>query len=106
MKIVITTKKMALALVLSLALGGGATHASAWVSSSTAAYTEVTGALLESNGVDSNGGERYASESDAGEYGEYNAQTCAALYGTAICAAFERCMAAYGFNACYERFTQ
>lgn len=101
-----TTTKWSMAVVIGLSLGSVGSNALAdggWVSSSTAAYTEITGALLESNGVDAS-----ADVADAGEPGadSYDPYTCAAAYGDAFCAAFERCMAAHGFRACYERFSE
>lgn len=83
--------------------GSGALAENGWVSASTAAYTEVAGALLESNGADAGAEVAYVVESGSDSYDPY---TCAAAYGDAFCAAFERCMAADGFDACYERFSQ
>jgi hypothetical protein len=102
--------KWSMALVIGLSLGSIGPNALAnggWVSSSTAAYTEVTGALLESNGMGA-GADAGAEVAHAGEPGadSYDPYTCAAAYGDAFCAAFERCMAAEGFKTCYERFSQ
>ncbi len=36
----------------------------------------------------------------------YDPYTCAAAYGDTFCAEFERCMNAYGFDACYVRFNR
>lgn len=103
----ISTTKWSMVVAIGLILGGVGSSAlaqdGAWASSTTAAYTEVAGALLEANGVNASTEVAYASEPGADSYDPY---TCAAAYGDAFCAAFERCMAAHGFNACYERFSQ
>lgn len=36
----------------------------------------------------------------------YDPYTCAAAYGDSFCADFERCMSAYGFEACHKRFNR
>ncbi|MFZ1642842.1 MAG: hypothetical protein WAV07_15695 [Candidatus Contendobacter sp.] len=98
--------KWSMVAALGLVLGGvgpGALATGGWVSSSTVAHTEVAEASLESNGVDTRTDVAYASEPGADSYDPY---TCAAAYGDTFCAAFERCMAAHGFSACYERFSQ
>ena len=92
----------AIGLTLS-SLGAGVRADSGWVSASTAAYTEATGALLHSNSADTSTEVAYADELGADSYDSY---TCVAAYGDAFCAAFERCMAAHGFRACYERFSR
>ncbi|HRD67368.1 MAG TPA: hypothetical protein PKY50_14575 [Candidatus Competibacter sp.] len=91
----------AIGLVLGCA-GSGALANDSRVSS-TAAYTETAGALLESNGADTDTEVAYVIESKSDSYDPY---TCTAAYGDAFCAAFERCMAAHGFEVCYERFSQ
>lgn len=103
-----TQKKAKWSMVAAIGLafgcaGSGALAEGGWVSSSTAAYTEVAGALLESNGADAGAEVAYVIEAGSDSYDPY---TCAAAYGDAFCAAFERCMAAHGFDACYERFSQ
>ena len=99
-----TMKKWAVVAAIGLMLGG----ASAWAEEggtpfSTVAYTEVASAPLESSGVDD--GARVAQADDPGA-DSYDTYTCAAAYGDRFCAAFERCMVAHGFRACYKRFSQ
>lgn len=101
-----TTTKRSMALALGLILGGigqvALAQDGAWISSSTAAYTEVAGTLLASNGADE---DRYAYPTGTAD-DRYDPYTCAAAYGDAFCAAFERCMAVHGFETCYERISQ
>lgn len=74
-----------------------------WVSASTAAYTEVTGALLETHVAENSQDVVFVFEPGNDSYDPY---TCAAAYGDEFCDAFESCMAAHGFDKCYERFSQ
>ena len=83
--------------------GSAALAAGGWVSSSTAAYTEVTGALLETNVADNSAGVVFVFEPGNDSYDPY---TCAAAYGDEFCDAFERCLAAHGFDRCHKRFSQ
>lgn len=101
-----TTAKWAMAAAIGLILGGGDAGARAddgWASSSTVAYTETAGAPLEPNGVNARVDVAHAADPGGDSYDPY---TCAAAYGDTFCAAFERCMAAHGFRACYKRFSQ
>ncbi|MDG4551319.1 MAG: hypothetical protein P9F19_08210 [Candidatus Contendobacter sp.] len=101
-----TTKKWAVVAAIGLLFGG--VGASAWaeeggVSFSTVAYTEVADASPEASGADNRARVAHADDPGADSYDPY---TCAAAYGDGFCAAFERCMVAHGFRACYKRFTQ
>jgi hypothetical protein len=90
---------------IGLALCGAGSTALAdggWISASTAAYTEVAGALLETQVADNGADVVFVSEPGNGSYDPY---TCAAAYGDEFCDAFERCLAAHGFDRCYKRFS-
>ena len=73
------------------------------ISASTAAYTEVTGALLETHVAENSPDVVFVFEPGNDSYDPY---TCAAAYGDEFCDAFERCLAAHGFDRCYKRFSQ
>lgn len=68
----------------------------------TDSYSEATGALA-TNSADTRMEIAYIPESGNDRYDPY---TCAAAYGDEFCTAFERCMATYGFDRCYARFSQ
>ena len=89
---------LALGCTGSIALANGG-----WISASTAAYTEVTGALLETHVAENSPDVVFVFEPGNDSYDPY---TCAAAYGDEFCDAFERCLAAHGFERCYKRFSQ
>lgn len=95
---------MAAAIGLALGCAGsGALANDGWVFSSTVASIEVASAMLKSNDTDTSPEVAYAIELNSDRYDPY---TCAAAYGDAFCAAFERCMSLRGFDKCYERLGQ
>jgi hypothetical protein len=101
-----TKTRWSMVAIIGLALGCMGSVALAdggWVSSPTAAYTEVAETLLETNVADNSMDVVYAPEPGNHNYDPY---TCTAAYGDEFCAAFERCMAAHGFKRCYERFSR
>ena len=98
--------KWSMAAAIGLALCGAGSAALAnggWIPSSTAAYTEVTGTLLETHVAENSPDVVFVFEPGNDSYDPY---TCAAAYGDEFCDAFERCLAAHGFDRCYKRFSQ
>jgi len=60
-------------------------------------------AALATNSADTRMEIAYIPESGNDRYDPY---TCVAAYGDEFCTAFEHCMATYGFDRCYARFSQ
>ena len=102
----IRTAKGFMAAVIVLICSGlsdGALAEDGWISSSTAADAEVASVTLAANEASRSTAIAHAIQANADHYDPY---TCTAAYGDAFCAAFERCMAARGFDACYARLGQ
>lgn len=65
--------------------------------------TEIASVVLEVNPPNTEAVGAPVSKVSSDSYDPY---TCAAAYGDAFCADFERCMSGYGFDTCYQRFNR
>ena len=74
-----------------------------WLDSHPVMRPENVSLLAESGRIKTDPGAPLARKAESGSYDPY---TCAAAYGDTFCAEFERCMGAYGFDACYVRFNR
>ncbi|HCK81317.1 MAG TPA: hypothetical protein PK880_05850 [Candidatus Competibacter sp.] len=98
--------KWSLAAVIgSIAICAGSSKAadSDGLLSPSPAHTEVASVVLKANPPNAGATSAPAHKANSDGYDPY---TCAAAYGDAFCADFERCTSTYGFDACYRRFNR